>query len=106
VGPVEAAGWEVKSPAELKANAEKRAPVVPGKDVSRPPRPGSKAYWLERDNTHRSYSVFCFKTLPGGLGSISLVLDGALYQAARECVLKHMVEENAQAVEREYGDAT
>jgi hypothetical protein len=89
----------VKTPAELKADARQRA-----HPVSRTPRPGSEAYFLERDKTGQSYSVFCFKPLPNGGGTVTLILDGALYQGARECVLKHMVEENARAVERQYGD--
>ncbi len=94
----------MKSVEQLKANALERGKAIEAKSVSRAPRPGSEVYWLERDRTGQSYSVFCLKTLPGGLAHITLVLDGALYQGARECVLKHMVEENARAVERQYGD--
>lgn len=93
----------MKSVEQLKADALKR--VGETRPVTRQPRPGSEAYFLERDKEGRSYSVFCFKVLPNGGCTVTLVLEGALYQGARECVLKHTIEENARAVERQYGDA-
>lgn len=86
---------------ELKAAAKEKREA--GK-LSRLPRPGSNVFFLERDKTGRTYSVFMLTTMPGGDMAVTLVLDGALYQGARESVLKHTVEENARAVEREYDD--
>ena len=91
----------MKSPQQLARDAGRRN----GAEYSRLPRPGSECYFMERDKTARTYSVFRVRIRPDCNAEIGLVLDGALYQAARECVLKHTVEENAKSVEREYGDS-
>ncbi len=92
----------MKTPEQLRSASLARAAIEPKPAAARMPRPGSDAYWLERDATGRTYSVFRYRTLPAGVAEITCILDGSLYQGARECVLKHTVEESARAVEREY----